>query len=89
MRKIALAFILIGIMVGSGFIAMLDAVGNVGADETAPPEEPTRTDAYNKMDNYPQWSGWDDENYNQPWNQRWHNWTNYLQYYPQREFWFR
>jgi len=89
MRKIALAFILIGLMASAGFVVMIDAVGNVEAEETAPAEEPTRTDAHNKMDPYPQWSGWDDENYNQPWNQRWHNWTNYLQFYPQREFWFR
>ncbi|MGA1873908.1 MAG: hypothetical protein ACMUHY_09595, partial [Thermoplasmatota archaeon] len=89
MRKVALALILIGLMVAVGFVSMIDAVGNVEAEEIAPAEEPTRTDAHNKMDQYPQWSNWDDENYQQPWNQRWHNWTNYLEYYPQREFWFR
>ncbi|MBN1538870.1 MAG: PKD domain-containing protein, partial [Candidatus Thermoplasmatota archaeon] len=89
MSKVALALILIGLMVGVGFVSMMDVVGNAEAEEIVPAEEQTRTDAHNKMDPYPQWSGWNDENYNQPWNQRWHNWTNYLQYYPQREFWFR
>ncbi|MBN1390716.1 MAG: PKD domain-containing protein [Candidatus Thermoplasmatota archaeon] len=91
MRKVALALILIGLMVAVGFASMMDVVGNAEAEETEPAsaEEPTRTDAHNKMDQYPQWSGWNDENYNQPWNQRWHNWSNYLEYYPQREFWAR
>ncbi len=89
MRKVALALVLIALMVATGFATMSGADSADAEDIVTAEEPPTRTDAHNKLTPYPQWSGWDQENYNQPWNQKWHNWTNYLQFYPQREFWFR
>jgi len=89
MRKSALALILIGLMVAVSFVSLGETMTADAEDEIVT-EPPTKdTPPGNKLTPYPQWNGWDDENYIEPWNQRWHNWTNYLQFYPQTEFWFR
>ncbi|MFW3146797.1 MAG: PKD domain-containing protein [Thermoplasmatota archaeon] len=89
MKKSALALILIGLMVAVCFVNLggADTAEDTQIDEA---DAPTRTtEPHNKQNPYPQWTGWNRDNWQQPWNQPWHNWSNSLQYYPQREFWFR
>ncbi|MGA1821480.1 MAG: PKD domain-containing protein [Thermoplasmatota archaeon] len=87
MRSSVIAFILISLLIG---VSLFSFVGTTLADDGHDADNliPTRAGS-NKQDDYPVFSGWDDENYNEPWNQRWHNWSNYLPYYEQREFWLQ
>jgi PKD repeat protein len=91
MRKGVLALVLFGLLVAvSMFTFVKTPQANVEAFEE---ETPTRTDPYNLLTDYRdvQWSGWDINNYQEPWNQQWHNWSTYRRHemYDQTEFWFR
>ncbi|MEA3559297.1 MAG: hypothetical protein U9R75_08600, partial [Candidatus Thermoplasmatota archaeon] len=89
MRRSVLALILIGILVAISFATMC-VTETADAEIPAASEEPTRvTEPKNKENDYPEWSGWNEEDYTKPWNQPWHNHSNYLKEYPQREFWLR
>ena len=74
-------------MIGVSFVSVIgltDAETEVQVFESSPTREGSQ-----KLDDYPVHTEWDDENYNEPWNQRWHNSSNYLPHYEQREFWLR
>lgn len=85
MRKGYLALFLMLLMVGIGFVALVNVSDSSGVD---PGQTPGRA-VTQRLDDYRniQHSAWDLYDHTEPWNQQWHNWSNYLQYYPQREFW--
>ena len=96
MRKGAIALFLMVMMVGVGFITLIDMGTTAGIDsddimadeDLFVIENPTRG-VTQRMDNYQsiRHTSWDDADWTKPWNQRWHNWSNYLPHYEQREFW--
>ncbi len=89
MRRSALALVLIGTLVAISFVT-IGGTETAEAEMPAGPEEPTKaTEPHNKQDAYPEWSSWNAEDHTKPWNQPWHNYTNYMKYYEQREFWLR
>ncbi len=91
MRSSILALILIFVMVSVGVFAVIDTSTDdsvVLADGTD--DMPTRaTLPRQKTEGYEPHTTWDLENSDEPQNQPFHNWTNYLEDWPQREFWLR
>ncbi len=95
MRKGVLALVLFGLLIAGSVTVMIRAPDDTTVDAVQQ-ETPTRTDPYNLLTDYDdaKWissSGWDINDYQHPWRQPWHNWTNYLSHdmYDQTEFWFR
>ena len=94
MRKGVLALVLFGLLVAASVTVFLNQPDS--SAEAAEEEAPTRTDPYNLLTDYDDVQfdpneGWDINDYEQPWRQPWHNWSNYLSYdkYDQTEFWLR
>lgn len=92
MRKGVLALVLFGLLVAVTMVTLVDnpETSAVAIEE----DEPTRTDPYNLLTDYrdTQFTGtWNLNDYQNPWNQQWHNWSTYRQYdmYDNTEFWFR
>lgn len=89
MRKSALALVLIGILIAVSFVT-IGGTQVAEAENPAVSEEPTRvTEPQNKENDYPEFTSWNELDYTKPWNQPWHNHSNYMQFYEQREFWLR
>jgi len=89
MRKGALALFLVLLMAGIGFVTLFDGTDTGTAYQVTYTRGVTqRLDDYAGIYHNPA-SAWDDYDYTEPWNQRWHNWTGYLEHYPQTEFWLR
>jgi|GEM_PF-1197016 len=90
MRKGVLALVLFGILIAVSAFAFFKTPQ---ADAARLDDEPTRTDPFNLLTDYTdvQHDHWNIDEYEHPWNQQWHNWSNYLRYekYQQTEFWFR
>jgi hypothetical protein len=88
MRKGAIALMLMLVMVGVSFVSLMNG-SDPGTDVYGAPTKATGPSQ--RMDDYTSivHTTWNDKDYSKPWNQRWHNWSNYLPYYEQREFWLR
>ena len=87
MKSNVIALISVSLMIGMSLfsiIGLTDAESDVQMVDLTPTRAPSQ-----KTDDYPVHTEWDDENYNEPWNQRWHNMSNYLPQYEQREFWLQ
>ncbi len=91
MRKGVLALVLFGLLVTVSMFAFVKTPQTNAVameDDTA-----TRTDPYNLLTDYrdTQWNGWNIDDYENPWNQQWHNWSTYRmnEMYDQTEFWLR
>jgi len=90
MKTSAYALVLVGLLLAvSSFAILMNGPGSADAANTEP--EVSRVPPSNKQTPYIQHTGWStlDMDYTKPVNQRWHNWTNYLPYYPQTDYWLR
>jgi len=83
------ALVLSILLLASG-VLVLNGTTEAEDSEVPPEEMGTRaTSPHQKTEAYETHTGWNNGDHTTPVNQQWHNYSNYLVNYPQREFWLR